>query len=82
MVGGAFAGDAPQVYDFTANLKTTACSGKSAKDVCGDTVFYRQQVTQKLYGKFWGCGCDVIACPDNYAIDQANENGFVFWMST
>ena len=82
MIGGAFADGVAQVYDFTATVKTTACSGKSAKDVCGDTVYYRQQITQKLYGKFWGCGCEVIACPDNYAIDKAEENGFVFWTTT
>ena len=84
MVGGVYAVDNPQVYDFTATLKTTSCSGKSAKDVCGDTVYYRSQVTQKLYGKFWGCDCDVIGCPDsaNYGIDDVNQDGYMFWTST
>ena len=85
MVGGVYAVDNPQVYDFTATLKTTSCSkNKSAKDVCGDTVYYRSQVTQKLYGKFWGCDCDVIGCPDtaNYGIDDVNQDGYMFWTST
>lgn len=82
MIGGAFADGVAQVYDFTATVKTTQCSGKSAKDVCGDTVVYRTQITQKLYGKFWGCGCDVIACPDGYAKDAQDSQGFVFWTTT
>ena len=82
MVGGASAADAlkAQVYDFTATLKTTACSGKSAKDVCGTEVQYRIQKTQKLYGKFWGCHCQVIACPDNYGEPRTtDEKSFIFW---
>ena len=82
MIGGAFADGVAQVYDFTATLKTTQCSGKSAKDVCGDTVYYRAQVTKKLYGKFWGCGCKVIACPANYGLPYEEDQGYMFWLST
>ncbi len=83
MIGGAFAdGGVAQVYDFTATVKTSACSGKSAKDVCGDTVYYRSQITQKLYGKFWGCGCKVIACPENYGKPYEADQGYMFWLNT
>ena len=82
MIGGAFADGVAQVYDFTATVKTSACSGKSAKDVCGDTVYYRSQISQKLYGKFWGCGCKVIACPDNYGMPYEDDQGYMFWLST
>lgn len=81
-VGGAFA--APQVYDMTITVKATECksANKAYKNVCADdVVLYRAQATQKFYGKFWGCDCDVIACPDvaNYGKDVNDENGYIFW---
>ena len=91
MVGGVYAGNVPQVYDFTATLKATECSGKTAKDVCsGDTVYYRVQKTKKLYGKFWGCECKVIGAPANYGVDIPDDydastdayQSYVFWTST
>ena len=81
-VGGAFA--APQVYDMTITVKATECksANKAYKNVCADDVLlYRAQTTQKFYGKFWGCDCDVIACPDvnNYGKDVADQDGYIFW---
>lgn len=81
-VGGAFA--APQVYDMTITVKATECkaANKAYKNVCADDVLlYRAQTTQKFYGKFWGCDCDVIACPDatTYGKDVVDENGYIFW---
>lgn len=81
-VGGAFA--APQVYDMTITVKATECkaANKAYKNVCADDVLlYRAQTTQKFYGKFWGCDCDVIACPDatTYGKDVADVNGYIFW---
>ena len=72
MVGGASAAEPldAQVYDFTATVKTSECSGKSYTDVCaGKSVLYRIQKTKKLYGKFWGCHCEVIADPG----DSSNQ---------
>ena len=88
MVGSGFAGDAPQVYDMTITVKTTQCSGKQAKNVCGVldendnpvfNLYYRSQVTKKIYGKFWGCGCCTIAAPAVYG-DPEQDNGFMFWV--
>lgn len=83
-VGGAFA--APQAYDMTITVKATECKDakKAYKNVCADDVLlYRAQNTQKFYGKFWGCDCDVIACPDSatYGTDEVDQNGYIFWGS-
>jgi hypothetical protein len=85
MIGGAYADGNPQVYDMTITVKTTECksAGKAYDNACEDDVLlYRNQTTQKFYGKFWGCECDVIACPevDNYGQPRlADENSYMFW---
>ena len=82
-VGGAFA--APQVYDMTITVKASDCksAGKVYKNVCQEGILlYRAQATQKFYGKFWGCDCDVIACPevDKYGQPRLDdENSYMFW---
>ena len=82
MIGGAYADDCkvvavPQVYDMTITVKATTCKSatKSYSTVCGEKLQYRAQATQKFYGKFWGCDCDVIACPKavNYGKPKLNN---------
>lgn len=93
MTVGAFAGDAVEnyevgyVYDMAMTLKTTTCSGKKTTGdaICkidggSDVVTYRKQITAKINGVFWGCGCEVIGCPtDNICYTNKGENGYFFW---
>ena len=99
MVGSGFAATKAleaQVYDFTATLKTTQCnkSGKTYDDVCFGKITYRESLTQKIYGKFWGCHCQVIANPGDgddstvtcnttgnsgYGMPRDVEKSCIFW---
>lgn len=82
IAGGVF-GATAQVYDMTLTVKATECAQakKAYKNVCEENILlYRKQTTQKFYGKFWGCGCEVIACPGNYGQPrELDTKSFMFW---
>ena len=93
LAAGAFAAGEPQVYEMTLTVKSTQCAtGKKMVSICEDIEFqnYRKQVTRKYQGLFWGCGCQVIACPAEYfkglAYDKENAGdtytSYFFWSTT
>ena len=93
LTAGAFAAE-PQVYEMTLTVKSTQCAtGKKTVKVCDDIEFtsYRKQVTRKYEGLFWGCGCEVIACPTYYfkgidfdhdTVAPNEETDYIFWSAT
>lgn len=93
LAAGAFAAE-PQVYEMTLTVKSTQCAtGKKTVKICDDIEFtsYRKQVTRKYEGLFWGCGCEVIACPTYYfkgldfdhdTVAPNQETDYIFWSAT